>query len=354
MTWMETAIYRILDVNLNRAREGLRVVEEYFRFVREDSRGSWRLKQWRHEFRWMVEVLGSEKLLSARAAGSDVGKDLTSPSQASKIDPIAITAAGLKRLQESLRVIEEYASGVNSEVSLRAGKMRFEVYQFEKELFLISPRQRFERVRLYLLIGTDFCSLEAMPELASRLRDAGVDCLQLREKKLKDGELLKLADRLAEICRSKEKIFIVNDRADIARMVGADGVHVGQEDLPVDAVRQVLGEDRIIGVSTHNMTQLQEAVKRNPAYIAIGPAFSTTTKPHEPVVGLEYIEPAVRTLREVGIPEVAIGGITLGNLSALREQGVVRIALCGAILSSDDPVLTTRKFSELLRSGSLK
>jgi len=349
---MDSTVYRILDANLNRAREGLRVIEEYLRFIRQDPRGSWMLKQWRHEFRWMTDKLGIRQLLDARAADSDVGRDLQSPSQTAKQDPQAITAAGVKRLQEALRVIEEYASAVDPEVSTRAGKMRFEVYQFERELFLTSPRARFEPVRLYLLIGTDFCPAEKMPDLAARLLDAGVDCLQLREKKLKDGEFCRLAETLAQLCRSRSKIFIVNDRPDIARAVGADGVHVGQDDLPVDIVRQILGSDRIIGVSTHNMAQLDQAISENPSYIAIGPAFATTTKPHEPVAGPQYITPAVQRLRDAGIPEVVIGGITPDNLPTLQAQGITRIALCGAILSAPDPVAAARQFASFLTMPS--
>jgi thiamine-phosphate pyrophosphorylase len=345
---MAIATYRILDANLNRAREGLRVIEEYLRFVREDRRGSWRVKQWRHGLREIAEKLGQETLLSARAAVSDVGKDLTSPSNASKSDPLAITAAGFKRLQEALRVIEEYSAAIDASVNQLAGRMRFEVYQFEKELLLASPRTRFEEVRLYLLIGTDFCPAEKMVDLSAKLLDAGVDCLQLREKTLPDGKRLKLAGELAELCRAKNKIFIVNDRPDIAMAVGADGVHVGQDDLPVKTVRQILCPDRIIGVSTHNMDQLRDAIELDPAYIAIGPAFDTTTKPHEPTVGLGYISPAVKALEEAGIPEVAIGGITLENLPTLQSAGVKRIALCSAILAADDPVEKTRRFADCL------
>jgi len=341
-------MYRILDANLNRVREELRVVEEYLRFVREDPRGAWRLKSWRHRLREMIDALGPEALLRARAADADVGKDFPSPSQSAKLDPVSITIAGLKRLQESLRAIEEYAAAINSAVSRTAGGMRFEIYQYEKELFLTGPRARFESVRLYLLVGSDQVPPEAMPDRAKEWLEAGVDCFQLREKQLKDRDLMALAQKLADVCRQAGKLFIVNDRPDIARAVGADGVHVGQDDLPVPTVRHLLGSDRIIGISTHNPDQLREALELDPAYVAVGPAFDTATKPHEPTAGPGYIADAVRQLREAGIPEVAIGGITPENLPQLQTLGVRRIAVCGAILSTPDPVTAVRRFASLL------
>jgi thiamine-phosphate pyrophosphorylase len=347
---MENGVFRILDANLNRAREGLRVIEEYLRFIREAPQGSWKLKQWRHTLREIVETLGSEKLLAARAAESDVGKDFTSPSNQCKTDPHAITAASFKRLEEALRVIEEYSASVNSSVNLQAGKMRFEVYQYEKELFAKNPRKLFEAVRLYLLIGSDFCPPEKMIDFSASLLDAGVDCLQLREKTLPDLQRLRLAEKLAKLCRDKNKLFIVNDRPDIAMAVGSDGVHVGQGDLPVTTVRRIVGPDRIIGLSTHNETQLNDAISLAPTYIALGPAFDTTTKPHEPTAGLDYISTGLVRLREAGIPEVVIGGITVKNLPELISIGVKRIALCSAILSADDPVRETGRFKSILTS----
>lgn len=335
---MDPSVYRILDANLNRAREGLRVIEEFLRFVREDRRGAWYVKRWRHQLRSIVDRLGPERLLAARAAVSDVGKDLASPSNGCKQDPAAITAAGFKRLQEALRVIEEYAAAVDPEANKTAGAMRFEVYQFEKEFFLAGPRTRIEAVRLYLLIGSDCCPPEQMVRTAREVLAVGVDCIQLREKTLPDRQAVRLAESLAAACHDAGKLFIVNDRADIARAVGADGVHVGQDDLPVSAVRQILGPDKIIGVSTHRPDQLRAAIEADPTYIAVGPAFATATKPHEPAAGVGYVSEAIAALREAGIPEVAIGGITSDNLSQVTATGVRRIAVCSAILAAADKI----------------
>jgi thiamine-phosphate pyrophosphorylase len=347
---LHKSVYRILDANLNRSREGLRVIEEYLRFVREDRRSSWQVKQWRHTLREIVERLGPERLLSARDAGSDVGKDLPSPSNPVKITPHAITEAGFKRLQEALRVIEEYSAVVEPLVNHLAGKMRFEIYQFEQELFGINPRKRFAQTRLYLLIGTDFCPADKMVEMSSNLLDAGVDCLQLREKTLPDKQYLALADQLANLCHKKEKLFIVNDRPDIALAVGADGVHVGQDDLPVETVRQLLGSEAIIGLSTHSIEQLKTAIEVNPTYIAIGPAYDTTTKPQETTAGLGYISSALNVLKEQGIPGVTIGGISIKNFPELIAIGVDRIAVCSAILTDPNPAEQTQAFAELLSS----
>jgi thiamine-phosphate pyrophosphorylase len=345
---MDPAIYRVLDANLNRAREGLRVIEEYVRFVRDDGRGAAILKRWRHELRRIVDRLDPERLLSARSAAGDVGKDLVSPSNSAKQDPASIATASFKRLQESLRVIEEYSAAVDPVVNRSAGTMRFEVYEFEKKLFLESPRARFEAVRLYLLVGSDVCPADRISEIARQALRAGVDCLQLREKKLPDRPFLALAETLAGICREERKLFIVNDRADIARAAGADGVHVGQDDLPVDAVRRILGPDKIIGISTHNLDQLHAAVTTNPTYIAVGPAFDTATKPRELAAGVGYVAAAVEELRTAGIPEVAVGGLTPANLPRLISAGIRRVAVCGAILSAANVPSAVQQFIHAL------
>lgn len=340
---MDREIYRILDANLNRAREGLRVVEEYLRFVKNDRKSTSKLKELRHGLRQIIDKLGHDKILSARKAGTDVGKDIPNPSSAEKTEPEIIALASMKRIQEALRAIEEYAVPIDMSAATIAGKMRFEVYQFEQNLLAENPRRRFEEVRLYLLIGSDFCPQEKIIDLSEKLLDAGVDCLQLREKKLPDCEIYHLADKLAEICKKRNKLFILNDRADIAQAVDADGVHLGQNDLPIKVVEKFFRNDKIFGLSTHNDDELSGAIKLNPTYIAIGPAFDTRTKPHEPAAGLEFMEKALNTLHQENIPEVAIGGITPENLGQLLKIGAKRIAICSSILSAKKPAEQAKK-----------
>jgi thiamine-phosphate pyrophosphorylase len=345
---MDETIYRILDANINRCREGLRVVEDYFRFLKNDPKISLKIKHLRHRLRVISDSFGARNLLSARESDRDVAKYFASPSLEHKVNPTDVLSANFKRIQESLRVIEEYSIGISSDSAASAGEMRFEIYQLEKEVFADSAASRFDKVNLYLLIGSDVCEESKIEELSEKLLIAGVDCLQLREKKLSDDRKVSLGRRLSAICRKHGKNFVVNDRADIAFLCQADGVHVGQDDLSVQDVRWIVGSDKLIGVSTHNHSQLEKAVETNPTYIAIGPAFDTVTKPYEPTAGLEYIESSVGVLQERSIHHVAIGGITLENLPRLISIGVKRIALCNAILKASDPVQAVRQFKRTL------
>ncbi len=348
---MNRQYYRIIDANINRACEGLRVIEDYLRFIANDKQFSERIKQYRHTLRQISINLSLEKLLNARKANTDVGKDIPSPSDTKKTNSDAIIAANFKRIQEALRTIEEYAKPINSKTSEQAANMRFEIYQLEHDITKFSAKHKFENVKLYLLIGSDVCEINKIDSLVPALLDAGVDCLQLREKKLSDKIFFKLAEKLTQIVHRQDKIFIINDRPDIALACGADGVHIGQDDLPKQTVEQIIGPSKIIGISTHNISQLKQAIDLRPTYIAIGPAYETQTKPTEPVAGLNFIKQALSELRQANIPEIVIGGINLNNIDELMHIGVKRIALCNAILSADNPIFVTQKFAQILKDS---
>ncbi|NLX06981.1 MAG: thiamine phosphate synthase [Phycisphaerae bacterium] len=344
---MQQRLYRILDANLNRAREALRVIEEFFRFVRDDREVSIRVKQLRHALNEIADRVGREKLLAARDSLADVGRDIPSPSLDGRTGPRPVAAASFKRLQEALRAIEEYAAPIDPQISAIAARLRFEAYDLEKQIMTAAAAARFGAVRLYLLIGSDLCPPPRMIALVPELLAAGVDCLQLREKHLSDRQTYDLSQRLAEHCHAAGELFIVNDRADLAAAVGADGLHLGQDDLPLKTAR-TLCPNAIIGLSTHNLDQVAAAIDQRPDYIAVGPAFATATKPHEPVAGLAFIRQAVERLDAAGIDHVAIGGITLENLDQLRAAGVRRIAVAAAVLKSPDPVDAARRLAAAL------
>jgi len=175
----------------------------------------------------------------------------------------------------------------------------------------------------------------------------GADALQLREKKMPDDEYLTLAGQLAQLCHAQDKLFIVNDRADIALAAGTDGVHLGQHDLPVAQARKVLPSQMIIGVSTHNIDQAKQALADGADYIGVGPVFATDTKPSAKPAGLDYVRQASD---EIDLPQTAIGGINLDNLSQVIAAGAKAVAVCSAIISSDDPKRITGEFSKRLKA----
>ncbi len=346
--FMNQKYYRIIDANINRACEGLRVVEDYLRFISENEQYSKSIKQHRHKLRQIGIDLGTDNLLNVRASDIDIGKNIPSPSERNKTNPNAIITASFKRIQEALRTIEEYSIPIDSKISKQAAELRFEIYQLEQQIFAASYHNRFLSVKLYLLIGSDVCPINKIETLACELLDAGVDCLQLREKKLSDKQFFELAEKLSRAAHQRNKLFIVNDRPDIAIACGADGVHIGQDDIPVSVISNIINPNQIIGVSTHNMSQLEQAIAQHPTYIAIGPAFNTQTKPREPPSGLDFIKSAIRRLQQANIPEIVIGGINLSNLETLLSLGVKRVALCSAIISSRNPVEVTKSVIQKL------
>jgi thiamine-phosphate pyrophosphorylase len=173
--------------------------------------------------------------------------------------------------------------------------------------------------------------------------DGGVDIVQLREKDASDQEVLAVGRRFAEVCGEHGALLIVNDRPELAVAAGADGVHVGQDDLPVERAREIVGPDRIVGLSTHSPAQIDAAAGVD--YIGVGPVNATPTKPGRPAVGLELVRYASS---HAAVPFFAIGGIDPSNVAAVRAAGAERVAVVRAIVEADDPAGASRA----LRAGA--
>jgi thiamine-phosphate pyrophosphorylase len=196
-----------------------------------------------------------------------------------------------------------------------------------------SLRRRLDEARLYVLVGEQLCRhpLEVTTRAAAR---GGAQIIQLREKLLPDRELYRRAELLRQVTEQERVLFVVNDRPDVAHAVGADGVHVGQEELPVAAARRVVGPWRLVGLSTHSLAQAQEAEHVGADYIGVGPVFPSPTKSFESYPGLELVRAVAQT---VLLPAFAIGGITLENVDRVLEAGARRIAVSSAVCQAEDP-----------------
>jgi len=177
---------------------------------------------------------------------------------------------------------------------------------------------------------------------------SGADMIQMREKEMSDREFKELALELREEVDPERALFIVNDRVAIARLVRADGVHVGQDDLPAPQAREIIGDEAILGVSTHSLEQARKAMEDGADYIGAGPVFPTATRGYTEGLGTDYLR---RVAGEVNIPFLAIGGINLENIDEVIAAGCRRVAVCSAIISSDDIEGTTRRFKERLLGG---
>lgn len=203
--------------------------------------------------------------------------------------------------------------------------------------------RRFDQVQLYVLLTESLCRREWYDTVEAVLAN-GAGAIQLREKGLSDRELLARTRRVRELCDRHGALLIVNDRPDIALLAGADGVHLGQDDLSVRSARRILGNEHVIGISTHTPEQAEAAVRAAPDYIAVGPMFASVTKPQEHIAGPQTLN-AVRSLTP--LPLVAIGGITVESVHELTAADC--LAVCSAIISSTDPGTATADFVRAFR-----
>ena len=187
-------------------------------------------------------------------------------------------------------------------------------------------------------------------DAAKEAIDGGADCLQLREKELEAAELLKRAKQLVKLCRDRNVICIINDRADIAMLSDAHGLHVGQTDLPATEARKLIGREKILGVSTHNIEQARQAVIDGADYIGVGPVFKSSTKTRDILPGLPY---ARQVATEIKLPAIAIAGITHKNVDEVLSTGLRAVAVTAAVIACDDVKEATRALKERLRGNTL-
>jgi thiamine-phosphate pyrophosphorylase len=333
---IERAAYRIIDANFNRAREALRVIEEYGRFVLDHPGLSGRTKAMRHRLCAVIGRLDGDRLLACRDTTGDVGAGLTVEGQLSRTDLEDCLCAACKRLPEALRVLSEVLHGHDPVLAQTLEGLRYEAYTLEKDMALAcGPGRLFGGVALYVIISTDLCA-EALT-LTARCVAGGVDCLQLRCKHMGDRQRLALGREFVRMCRDAGVVSIINDRVDLAVACDADGVHLGLDDLPVAAARRLQQRPLIIGVTTHNMAELARACEECPTYVAAGPAFATPTKPDLPPAGLDYVRQAVDCLSAKGMGHVAIGGIGQDNLDKVLSAGARTVAVSSAVAAAPDP-----------------
>ena len=210
-------------------------------------------------------------------------------------------------------------------------------------LELVTDRhERLRSARLYLV-----CDDQPDEFLAAAL-GAGVDIIQLRMKDAPDDAIVSAGRRFASIAAEHGALFILNDRPDLAAATGADGVHVGQDDIPVADARAILGLERLVGLSTHSPAQVDAAADAPVDYIGVGPVHETPTKPGRPAVGLELVRYAAG---HATVPFFAIGGIMPANVHAVRDAGATRIAVVRALTEAQDPELVARSLRTAIAGG---
>jgi len=344
-----TDTLRILDANLNRALEGLRVVEDYLRFVLESRQLTELCKQIRHELVSSMGHLDMRQLHRARDTLDDVGVQVTTGQEYARDSASSVVSASLNRVQQSLRCLEEYLKLDNTSAARTVEQLRYRTYTLEKVISVHGvASEKLRDARLYVLVdGMD--SLGQFADRVAGLLESGVDVIQLRDKSLSDGELLQRGRLLRDRCRPAGTLLVINDRPDLARCVGADGVHLGQDDLPVKEARRIVGLDALIGVTTHSLPQARQAVVAGADYIGVGPVFPSCTKQFDEFPGLELLRAVAA---EISLPAFAIGGIHDQNLADVLAGGFTRIAVSGAVTQAADPAGKVRVLCSLLMKKS--
>lgn len=326
-----SAVYRILDANLDRAREGLRIIEEWCRFGRNDAVLTEQCKAMRQTLaQWH-----RPELRFARDTPGDPGTDLTHPQESERPDLPALLLANFCRVQEALRVLEEYAKLYNPEMAGGCKQLRYEVYTLERRVLGRDRRQQLQAAHLYLVTAPS----QNLFGVVENALQAGVRLVQYREKTAADPVRLTQAQKLRALCQQYNALFIMNDRVDLAVAVDADGVHLGQEDTPIAIARQLLGPERLIGLSTHNPGELDRAIAEGADYVGVGPVYETPTKPGRPAAGFDYVRYAAA---HCALPWYAIGGMDGGNVSEVRQAGAQRVAVVRAIMQAENPAIATQ------------
>jgi thiamine-phosphate pyrophosphorylase len=356
------AIYRILDSSANRAGEGLRTMEEYARFVLDHTDLTDKLKSLRHELALTLGKLDRTALLRARDTAGDVGTDIQASGEYSRPDGFSVVQAASNRTQQSLRVLEEYSKIIDPTVGAAIEQIRYRTYATGAELELsivdkghqdatcsdLVRSKLLAEAQLYVLIDSGESEEDFVIKVKT-LSAAGVDVLQLRDRDQCDRVLFQRAVIGSQLARQQQTLFIVNDRADIAAAAGADGVHVGQDEVPPRAVRQIIGRNRILGVSTHDLEQVHTAITDGADYIGCGPVFPSQTKSFDRFVGTSFLSDVHNAEKARPLPAFAIGGITNDNVDQVISSGFHRVAVTGAISKASNPVAATKQLLQKLQ-----
>lgn len=371
-------LHRILDANANRSREALRVMEDLARFALNDAALSASLKSLRHD---LTQALGSLdvaasgaahpspapaliSLIAARDTGADVGTAISTPGEQSRPDLATLARANGSRLSEALRSLEESTKALGISGSPFEA-LRYRAYVVEQSLILALARPAVPMPCLCVLVTRSLCRLP-WTEVVQAALEGGASMIQLREKELSDRDLLHAARTLVQICRRHRSpsghadgksdplpaLAIINDRADIAVLADADGVHIGPDDLPPADARRIIGPQRLLGISTDSVARAHEAIGAGADLCGVGPMFTTSTKDKPVTLGPTYLEQYLADPVASPVPHLAIGGITPSNLPELTSRGCTGIAVSSVVCGAPDPERVCRELMQTLRAAA--
>ena len=340
---------RLLDASANRAAEGLRTLEDALRFALDRGDLVERTKAIRHGVRTALERLPAGRAIAHRDAAGDAGREATGGRDGDRDGVRGVALAAMRRAIEALRSLEEFGKLVDADLAAHAARLRYAAYDLERDavLALGSPR-RFQPT-LCLLLTEALCTRPWRETLAAAI-DGGVDLVQVREKEMPARTLLTRVREVIALARPRGVPVVVNDRADIAVAAGADGVHLGTDDLPLMEARRLAGTGLLLGASTHDVGEASAAVEAGADLCGVGAMFATALKPDRVPGGAAYLRAYLGRFPRT--PHLAIGGITPANIGELAAAGARGVAVSAAICGARDPGAIAAALCEPLRAAA--
>jgi thiamine-phosphate pyrophosphorylase len=343
------------DANWNRVMEGLRTLEDVARFL-DGSELQSQYKGVRHALQRAFQDWDRAELLAARDADHDVGRTEKQDAELSRsggLQDIVASAAG--RCEQGLRVLEETAKFLVPSSAPAIESLRYRVYDLNAELQLGLRRDLdfLDRAQLYVLVDCRL-PIDAFVERVEAISHAGVDLIQIRDKAAEASMLIQYTNAAVDALDRNRTRVLVNDRIDIASCSKAWGAHIGQDDVPPDAARRILRGNQVLGISTHELSQIEQAVCDRADYIGCGPTFPSQTKTFERFSGLAFLADAAAILKKHGRGRpaaFAIGGINPENLHRVIEAGFDRVAVSGCVWGANDAATTAGKLKESLNAS---
>jgi thiamine-phosphate pyrophosphorylase len=332
---LSSGIIRIIDANLNRAAEGLRVLEDVARMLLSNVSLTSELKSLRH-FLEHSSTYSRQALLSARDSQGDIGQEMSVELSRAHKDTFDIVTANARRVEQALRTLEEIARLPDSNMeSDTFQKMRFNLYDIEKRLFsLLARKQKQSQIKgLYVVLDSNVSEKHDHIIMTKTLLDAGVKIIQLNEKNVAAGRMLELASSLQQVCNSYDALLVINSRLDIVLTSGAGGLHLDMEDTPLPKARQYLPAETIIGISVYSTEEAVKAAQAGADYLYLEMGVNTYC---EGSLSTSY--EALSTIRKaISIPLVANCNTNIDNITRTIEAGADAVAVKSTFFKPEEP-----------------
>ena len=342
---------RLLDASANRAAEGLRTLEDALRFALDRGDLVERAKVIRHGVRTALERLPAGRAIAHRDAAGDAGREATGGRDGDREGVRGVALAAMRRAIEALRSLEEFGKLVDADLSADAARLRYQAYDLERDAVLaLGSPHRFQPT-LCLLLTESLCARPWQETLAAAI-GGGVDLVQVREKQMTARALLARVREVIAVARPRGVPVVVNDRADVAVAAGADGVHLGTDDLPLMQARRLAGTGLLLGASTHDLGEASAAIESGADLCGVGAMFATALKPERVPSGTAYLRAYLERFPRT--PHLAIGGITPANVGELAAAGARGVAVSAAICGAKDAGAVAASLCEPLRAAATR